>query len=171
MSDRMLEIDTRNDTTQVYVKPDADRNGQVYVYYRDLNGNYTVETMENINPFWQGDYAMVHFSYFPPGNRAVEGRDVYVFGEFTNYAADTSSRMTFNQERGAYEKSMLLKQGFYNYAYITQPHNSFAFPDFSYAEGNYYGTENSYTVLVYYRPFGARSDEVIASAQLTSSFR
>jgi hypothetical protein len=171
MSDRMQEIDTRNDTTQVYVKPDANRSGQVYVYYRDLDGNYTIEAMENINPFWQGDYAMVHFSYFPPDNRPIDGNDVYVFGEFTNYASDTSSRMTFNPDRGAYEKTMLLKQGFYNYNYITQPKEKLAFPDFSYAEGNYYVTENNYIVLVYYRPFGARSDEILGMAQLNSNFR
>jgi hypothetical protein len=63
-----------------------------------------------------------------------------------------------------------LKQGFYNYAYVTQPHNGHGFPDFGLVEGNYYGTENSYTVLVYYRPFGARADELIGYASLNSFF-
>ena len=171
MSDRMQEIDNKKDTTHVYVKPDPLRNQQVYVYYRDLNGSYTIETMESINPFWQGDYAWVHFSYFPPANRALEGSDIYLFGEFTNYGSDTSGKMSFNRERGAYEKTLFLKQGFYNYTYATQPVGKIGFPDFSWAEGNYYATENSYTVLVYYRPFGARSDEVIGYAQVNSVFQ
>lgn len=171
LSDRMLDIENKGDTTHVYVKPDPVRTNQVYVFYRDLNGSYTIETMENINPLWQGDYAITHFSYFPPGNRALEGSDVYLFGEFTNYANDTSGKMTFNPERGAYEKTLFLKQGYYNYAYVTMPYGRIAYPDFSQSEGNYFGTENSYTVLVYYRPFGARADELIGYTSLNSMFQ
>ncbi|MFL5742053.1 MAG: DUF5103 domain-containing protein [Flavisolibacter sp.] len=167
-SDRMLDINNRADTTQIYVKPDPNRTQQVYVYYRDLNGSYTIEALESINPFWQGDYAQVHFSYFPPGNRPLEGNDLYLFGEFSNYASDTTGKMIFNPEHGAYEKTFLLKQGFYNYAYITQPAGGHGYPDFSQTEGNYYATENSYLVLVYYRPFGDRADQLIGFAAANS---
>jgi hypothetical protein len=95
---------------------------------------------------------------------------LYLFGEFTNYASDTSGKMTFNSERGAYEKTMFMKQGFYNYLYALKPASGKSIPDFSTTEGNYYGTENSYIVLVYYRPFGARADEVIAFTSLNSVF-
>ncbi|MFN2457920.1 MAG: DUF5103 domain-containing protein, partial [Chitinophagaceae bacterium] len=101
LSDRMQRMETKRDTAHVYVKPDAARTAQVYVYYRDLNGSYTIEALESINPFWQSDYAYVHFSYFPPGNKMFRERDVYLFGEFTNYATDISGKMTFNAERGA----------------------------------------------------------------------
>ncbi|HEX2608121.1 MAG TPA: DUF5103 domain-containing protein [Flavisolibacter sp.] len=170
MSDRMQSIRNREDSVNVYVKPESSRNGQAYVYYRDLDGSYTIESLENVNPFWQGDYAYVHFSYFPPGNQPIGGRDVYLFGEMTNYASDTSGRMVFNPERGAYERTLLLKQGYYNYAYVTKAPDGRGYPDFSQTEGDYWGTENNYTVLVYYRPFGARSDEVIGYAILNSAF-
>ncbi|MFN2440627.1 MAG: DUF5103 domain-containing protein, partial [Chitinophagaceae bacterium] len=130
-SDRMEDINTRGDTTKVYVKREGSRNGQVYVYYRDVNGHYIIETLENINPFWQGEYGSVHFTYQPPGNRAFEGSDVYIFGEFTNYAKDETGKMEFNAEKGVYEKTVFLKQGFYNYNYITLPNNKQGYPDFS----------------------------------------
>jgi hypothetical protein len=171
LSDRMQGMETHRDTTFVAVKPDPNRVSMPYIYYRDLNGSYTIETLESINPFWQGDYAYVHFAYFPPGNKALEGSDVYLFGEMTNYGSDTSGKMTFNNEKGAYEKTMFLKQGYYNYNYVTLPYNSKGYPDFSQTEGNYWGTENSYTILVYYRPFGARADEVIGYAALNSMFQ
>lgn len=166
----MLHLEAKAKSTDVHVRPDAQRNAQAYVYYRDLNGGYTVESMESVNPFWQGDYATVHFSYFPPGNKPIEGQDVYLFGEFTNYAADTSGKMIFNAEKGAYQKSLYLKQGYYNYNYTTLPINKKAYPDFTQTEGNYWGTENAYVILVYYRPFGARADELIAFASLNSIF-
>lgn len=170
-SDRMEEINNRGDTVRVRVRTDPDRTSQVYVYYRDINGSYTIETMESINPFWQGDYAKVHFSYIPPGNRPFQGNDLYLFGEFTNYGSDTTGKMIFNKETGAYEKTMFLKQGFYNYLYALRPANGKGYPDFSTTEGSYYATENAYTILVYYRPFGARADEVIAFTSLNSAFQ
>lgn len=166
--DRVHEISSSKDSVFVTVKPDPSRNGQAYVYYRDLNGSYTLEALENINPFWQSDYAKVNFSYFPPGNKPFEGQDLYMFGEMTNYAWDNSGKMEFNKNRGAYEKTMFLKQGYYNYNYATRPTDKNGYPDFSQTEGNYWGTENSYTVLVYYRPFGARADELIGFTSLNS---
>ena len=170
-SDRMQDINNHGDTVQVNMRPDPERSSQVYVYYRDLNGSYTVETMESINPFWQGDYAAVHFTYVPPGNRPFQGSDLYLFGEFTNYASDTTGKMNFNNETGAYEKTLFLKQGYYNYLYALRPPDGKGYPDFSSTEGNYYATENAYTVLIYYRPFGSRADEVIAYASLNSVFQ
>ena len=171
MSDRMLRIQNQQDTTHIYVKPDPTRNGQAYIYYRDINGGYTTETIDGVNPFWQGDYAYVHFTYVPPSNRQVPGNDIYLFGELTNFAADANSKMDFNEQSGLYEKTMFLKQGFYNYAYITLPKNGRGYPEFNQTEGDYWGTENAYIILVYYRPFGARADELIGAASLNSIFQ
>lgn len=171
LSDRVQRMETVKDTTVIYVKPDPSRNGQPYIYYRDLNGSFTIETMESINPFWQGDYAWVNFTYFPPGNRQVPGRDLYIFGELTDWASKDNGKMVFNAEKGAYEKSLFLKQGYYNYAYVTKPSDGAGYPDFSQTEGDFWGTENSYVVLVYYRPFGARADELIGITSLSSAFQ
>ncbi len=169
MSERMLRLDKQPTRTDVYIKPDGERKQQVYLYYRDINGLYTIETSDNINPFWQSDYGYVHFSFYPPGNKAYPEKDVYVFGELSNYALNENSKMEFNDEKGAYEKTLLLKQGFYNYSYVTLPvkkgNETFSYEN---TEGNYWGTENSYQVLVYYRSFGGRSDELIAFTTLNS---
>lgn len=171
LSDRVQRMETLHDTGQVYLRPDPSRSSMPYVYYRDLNGGYTIESLESINPFWQGDYAMVHFKYDPPGNMPLPGNDVYIFGELTNYTADGQGKMEFNRETGSYEKTLFLKQGYYSYAYVTKPANGKGYPDFSQTEGNYWGTENAYTVLVYYRPFGARADELIGLTTLNSAFQ
>lgn len=169
ISDRMQGLNNKGDSVKVYVKPETTRNGQAYIYYRDLNGGFTIESYESINPFWQGDYAFTYFKYFPPNNKPFQGTDVYIFGEMTNYATDTTGLMHFNPESGAYEKTLLLKQGYYNYLYATRPSNGGSL-DFSNTEGNYWATENNYTVLVYYRSFGSRADECIGYASLNSVF-
>ena len=172
MSDRMQNIEKKGTVTDVYVKPDGNRQSQLYVYYRDLNGLFTIETSDNINPYWQSDYANVHFTFFPPGNRPFEGKNIYLYGAVTNYSPDESSKMIFNPERGAYEKTLLLKQGYYNYSYVTLPDKPTAEPfSFENTEGNYWGTENSYMILVYYRAFGSRADELIGFSSLNSLFQ
>jgi hypothetical protein len=170
LSDRMQKLDNTKDSVNVYVKPEGSRNGQAYIYYRDLNGSYTIESYESINPFWQGDYAFTHFKFIPPNNRPIEGSDVYIFGEMTHWASDTTGLMHFNPETGAYEKTLFLKQGYYNYLYTTRPVGGGPL-DFNQTEGNNWSTENSYTVLVYYRPFGARADECIGYTSLNSVFQ
>ncbi|HYM94307.1 MAG TPA: DUF5103 domain-containing protein [Chitinophagaceae bacterium] len=170
MSDRMQRMTDSGKSVHVFVKPDGDRENQTYLYYNDLDGIYTIESTDNTNPYWQGDYAYVHFIFIPPGQRAFEGRSVYLFGELTNYSVDQSSRMIFNPDKGAYEKTLFLKQGYYNYCYVTMTDRSSEGRNISFenTEGNYSGTENTYTVLVYFRPFGARADELIGYATANS---
>lgn len=174
-SDRVLKIidsDSSN-RTDIFVNPDIERRQQLYVYYRDLNGIYTIENTDNANPYWQSEYAWVHFTFAPAGRRPYEGRSVYLFGELTNYVQDDNSRMIFNEEKGMYEKALFLKQGFYNYSYITLADKKQRDITLSLenTEGNYWGTENSYTILVYFRSFGARADELIGYTSINSSFQ
>lgn len=170
MSERVERMDTRRDTTQVYLKTDAPRNGNIRVQYRDNNGAYTVEALDNVNLFWQSDYGNVHFSFRPPGGTAFKDRDVYIFGELTGWLQDAPGPMQFNEERGVYEGDLLLKQGYYNYLYVTVPKGTRGLADFGATEGNNWVTDNQYTVLVYYRPFGARVDELVSATVVTSVF-
>jgi len=170
--ERLVDSDTSNNI-DVYVKADGERRQQIYVYYQDLNGIYTLENRDNSNPFWQSDYAWTHFTFVPPGNRAYEGKSVYVFGELTNYQQNENSKMIFNEEKGIYEKALYLKQGYYNYSYVTLTDKKQASvqPSVENTEGNYWGTENGYIVLVYFRPFGARADELIGTTRVNSTFQ
>lgn len=170
MSERMQEIVDTGRRIDILVKPDTERKQQIYFFYHDLNGLYTIENTDGNNPLWQSDYAYVHFTYVPPGNQAYPGKDLYLFGELTNYLPNDYSRLEFNREKGIYEKTLFLKQGYYNYSYITlnagkSPGNRFSFDN---TEGNFTNTENNYTVLVYFRSFGSRADELVGYTQVNS---
>ena len=170
MSDRMVDMNTSNTYTEVYVKPDTDRNKQVYVYYRDNNGLFSIENTDGNNPYWQSDYAFTHFTFIPPGNKPYGGKSIYIFGELTSYTLDENSKLIFNEEKGVYEKTLFLKQGYYNYSYVTvndqkRPGDMISFEN---TEGNNHSTENIYMVLVYFRSFGSRADELIGFAKLNS---
>ena len=78
--------------------------------------------------------------------------------------------MAFNEEKGVYEIALYLKQGYYNYSYVTLTDKKDIAASLENTEGNYWGTENGYMVLVYFRPFGARADELIGYSTINSSF-
>ena len=166
-SDRVEKADYGKDATSIYVKPDVDRSQQRFVYYRDNNGLFSNEVTESINPLWQADYATVQFRYVPPGNAPYPDKDLYLMGELTNWGDQDSAKMHFNGQTGMYETSLFLKQGYYNYTYVTTNKDR-TNPSFDQTEGNFWDTENNYTILVYYRALGGRADELIGYTLLNS---
>jgi hypothetical protein len=56
--------------------------------------------------------------------------------------------MKYNSKTGAYELTLQLKQGYYNYLYAFVKKGS-QVADFSTIEGNHYETENDYLILAY----------------------
>lgn len=168
-SDRILNANYGKKSTEIFLRPDAERSRQPYYYYKDYNGFYFIQTTESINPFWQTDYARVRFSFIPSGNIPFPDKEIYLFGAFTGYALNDSSRMVFNAEKGKYETSYFLKQGYYSYSYVTVDRKDPArMASFEFTEGNHLETENDYMILVYYRPFGARADELVGTLKFNS---
>ncbi len=165
-SDRVLTADYKKSSTDVYLRPDGPREGQRYVYYRDNNGMSSIEAIRGINPFWEGDYASVYFSFVPPNGIAYPNKDLYLFGQLTNYNFADSLKMVFNPEKGKYETHLLMKQGYYDYTFIAADKNNPAI--YNELDGNYYETENLYTILVYYKSFIGRADELIGIATFDS---
>ncbi|HMJ47046.1 MAG TPA: DUF5103 domain-containing protein [Ferruginibacter sp.] len=165
-SDRVESADYKKSSTDILLKKDVDRRGQRYLYYPDLNGQYQNVTYESINPFWQGDYATVKFRFEPPDNTAYPGKDIYLAGAFTGFQLKEQWKMKFNEETKVYEANAFLKQGYYNYTYILASDSNPA--DKVELEGNYWETENSYTVLIYYKSFTDRSDQLIGIGQINS---
>jgi hypothetical protein len=165
-SDRVEKANYNKASTDIFLKPDVDRTGQRYIYFPDYNGMYQVTTYESINPLWQGDYATVYFSFAPPSGTAYTNKDLYLGGAFTGYELNDKWKLKFNEEKRLYETTAFLKQGYYNYAYFLTEQGR---TDQKQAlEGNYWETENSYTVLLYYKSFTDRSDQLIGMAQINS---
>ena len=62
---------------------------------------------------------------------------------------------------------MMLKQGAYNYQYLTVPSGSLQ-GETAPVEGDFYQTVNEYTVRVYHRPRGGRFDRLIGVGMIVS---
>jgi hypothetical protein len=77
--------------------------------------------------------------------------------------------MTWNFDTSAYELTLLLKQGYYNYIYVYVPNGSHV-ADHKNLEGSHWQTENDYQIFVYFREMGSRYDRLVGYRQLNSKF-
>jgi hypothetical protein len=171
LGDRITKQQNTNASFELFVKEDLPRLPRQYFYYRDLNGFYVNETIDNLNPFWNADYAKVHFTFKPKDGIAYPQGELIILGMLSNYGEDKEATMTFNAEKGVYEATLLLKQGYYDYQYaIRQQVNGKLTLQSTTPEQDAWETENFYTVLVYYRELGGRADQLLAIRQINSQF-
>jgi hypothetical protein len=166
-SDRIQRIDVNNGKNDIIVKPDAPRSGIRYSYYQDLNGLFSIENSDRNNPNWQSDYGTTHFRFAPPGGQPYLNKDLYLIARFTRYGQAPFAKMSFNDTTGMYETKVFLKQGFYSYQYVLVDRKDKKI-NLTETEGNYWETENTYQVLLYYRQLGGRTDELVGFSTISS---
>lgn len=145
----------------VWLKPDEERLTRQYAYDRTQHGRFIVREYNSSDSDIGADYITVHFTLDMP---EMPGREVYVDGEFSNGLYSDFNRMTYIRAHGRYEAQIPLKQGAYNYQYVTT--TSSGIHSTEAIEGNKHETENEYRVAVYLRPAGARADRLIGYASL-----
>ena len=147
---------TRDRLVGSYLFTNVSRANSVYTYYPDINGDFLITTVNGANPANEADYTQVHFAL--EGKSTFWGKEVYVYGKFSNYELRDEYKLTYDEKDGLFKGRVLLKQGFYNYKFATKEGRTI---DFNEIGGNFYQTENTYIILVYYRAPGALYDEVV----------
>lgn len=145
------------------------RSNKRYFEYEEMNGKYAVESQDREVEDYdtECDYTFVHFTL--PLESILLGGSVNVFGALSNWNANKSNEMTWNFDTSAYELTLLLKQGYYNYMYVYVPQGS-AVADHKNLEGSFWQTENDYQIFVYYRETASRYDRLVGYRQLNSKF-
>lgn len=155
-------IDRDAPVTNMGLQADTPRHG--YLYDQTQHGRFLVRDTEVADPATQADYVLTHFTLDMP---RLEGGDIFIDGDLTQRRLDPLSRMVWNNATGRYELSLLLKQGAYNYQYLFVPSRAER-GETAPVEGDNYQTVNEYTVRVYHRPRGSRSDRLVGVSTITT---
>lgn len=139
-----LDLDLPRASNQYFSEPDF--NGQFFTGIKQFPGQDT-----------EADY--VHTQFLLKKDRYIPGAEVYIFGQLSDWKLKDRFRMNWRPE-GGYERSVLLKQGIYNYHYVVwRPREKEL--DETMLEGSHFETENFYTILVYYRGPSDRSHRLV----------
>lgn len=185
----MVDITNEGDRYAMMMMADRPRDNGTYIQYFDLNGDFVnfrfdqpvinladEFLQENFNRFnvdYNGEYIEMTF-VFSTGTEMPW--DVYLFGGLSEYQLKPELKMVWNPSISAYVGRTLLKQGFYNYHYVTErkpvgddqrPAARISYED---TEGSYDDTENDYLALIYWRPIGGRYDRLVGTKVMNSNF-
>lgn len=153
----IAKVELGKELYHTYLYTNEGRIGKPYTLFPDINGNFIIRTLDGNNSYLDADYSWVHFSLESFEN--LEGKDIYISGNYNNWQLNNTNKLHYNTETSLYETTILLKQGFYNYQYVTKTKNGIISNHD--IDGSYFQTENDYTVLVYYKKFGDRYTKVI----------
>ncbi len=151
-----------NDNATAALALDLSRNIRTYSQYVDINGRYAIQRTD-VGDYWQGsltaDYINVTFTVQPPPGLDLRQGKLYVCGQFTNYQQEERYRLQPTPDGRYLQVTVPLKQGLYSYqyGYVGPGARRFSFREM---EGNYNQTENEYDAFFYYRPIGARYDQL-----------
>lgn len=153
----VVSLSYKNHINHVYLLEDIARPFGAYESNATLNGRcfYKNDDFAGENT---EDYAYVHFAL--RSNTPIEGGDLYVFGELTDWQIKEEAKLVFNPANNYWEAQLYLKQGFYNYQYVYVKKGTTTI-DETYIEGNHWETLNDYTVLIYFQDEGTIYDKLV----------
>ncbi|WP_369766156.1 DUF5103 domain-containing protein [Flavobacterium sp. WC2429] len=164
-NNNVANVDSSTDIYGAYLYTNNARTNFPYSLREDIDGRFLVRNINAENNEIEADYAWVYFSLSAPTFRI--NKDIYINGMFNNYSLAPEYKMDYNAKKGIYEKALLIKQGFTNYEYVVSDTKGNI--DYENAiDGNFYQTENNYSVLVYYRENTDRYDKVIGKGTASS---
>ena len=142
------------------------RGSYPYSVTFDTNGNFVVRNGSSTNSEIEADYAWVYFSLSAPAFMKKKG--IYITGMFNNYSISPETKMEYNPKNSLYEKALLIKQGYTNFQYQVSDEKGNIDGENA-IDGNFWQTENDYTILVYYRENNDRYVRVIGKATANSN--
>lgn len=153
----------QEDLYQTYLFTDPERANYPYTFNPDINGDFIINTVLGEDPDTEADYTQVHFSLAK--QYTLRDEEIFLYGKFSNYELNENYRLIYNPSYEVYERTLLLKQGFYNYKYVWKTEEGLEKNKIS---GTHAITENQYLILLYIWDVGNQYDALIGVKTLSS---
>lgn len=164
-NNNVSRVDASTEIYNSYLYTNNARANFPYSVFEDVNGNFVVRNLNADNSEIEADYAWVYFSLSAPTFRS--NKEIFINGMFNNYSLEPEFKMDYNPKKGIYEKALLIKQGFTNFEYVISDSKGIIDNENA-IDGNFYQTENDYSILVYYRENTDRYYRVVGKGTANS---
>lgn len=156
-TDESFEIDVA--TAESWAK-------KAYTSYEDIHGEKFIYVEdENLDNATEADYCRVNFFY--KSEAPLTHEDLYIMGALNDWCFNESNKMTYDYRLHGYTCSMMLKQGYYNYMFVTldrQTHEIMT----DLTAGNHWETNNVYKLYFYFYNTLKGYDELIGYSVVNS---
>lgn len=155
-----------NLSTYLHATLFTDEPRQNYLYDEDQDGIYVPLAEDNMSADTEAEYMWVHFDYtFPEKWKDELPHRIYLGGQWTGGIPNkTYFLVPTSDNPRRYTGAFLLKQGYYSYYYWgVDSDGRLVVPSI---EGDFYQTQNEYTVLLYHRSPRDRSTRLIGATTI-----
>jgi hypothetical protein len=147
-----------------YLRSDKERTKLFYEYNPDINGEYVINSNKSYDMDVENDYARIYFDF--QTDIYDHNKKIYLLGKFNNFNVNENYKLEYDDQTKSYKGSFLFKQGFYNYKYgYTSLLNNY---ELQYFEGDFWKTENTFTVLLYQKKINEKYFKIIGSQSISS---
>lgn len=134
-----------------------------YLQAFDSNGRFVVNAERTSDDDTEAEYMWVHW-VLPVEKPWFDGA-LYVGGDIFCNELNLRNRMQYDADAKCYWLTSLVKQGGYDYQYWFVPKKQSSIVNqkttTQRVDGSFWQTENEYTVYVFWRPFGARYEQLV----------
>ena len=153
---RISEIAFKHPTYYFRLLKDEDWQFKDYVTDPDINGKYKIESYQQVLSDLRADYVYVTFTLSQDAP-LLEGK-LFINGSFVQWQLQKNVEMIYDFETHQYQRTIMLKQGYYNYMYSVLEKNTI---DNIFMQGSHFESENEYQALLYYSNPSLRYDELV----------
>lgn len=150
--------------------PITSRSRAPHLSFIDFNGRYLIENQDNSDGDVASEYVYTMLTY--KVEQPYLDDHVYLIGDITEWQVKDEYQLRYNPAISSYVGRFPFKQGYYNYYIATSPSDADPrkprVPSIMKTEGSHADTENDYYILIYYRPFGTRYDQIVGYLQMNT---
>ena len=165
-SENLAHIRQNDDCFEIDIATCEPRARKAYATYEDIHGEkFVYVENDNLDNFTEADYCRVNFFY--KSEAPLTHEDLYIMGALNDWRFDESNKMRYDYRLHGYTCSMLLKQGYYNFMFVTVDRKTGeVMADMT--AGNHWETNNVYKLYFYYYNAIKGYDELIGYSTVNS---
>ena len=165
-SENLAFIRQADESFVIDIAPCESRARQAYASYEDIHGEkFVYVENEDLDNATEADYCRVNFYY--KSEAPLTHEDIYIMGALNDWRFDDSNKMTYDYNLHGYVCSMMLKQGYYNFMFVTLDRQTREITT-ELTAGNHWETNNIYKMYFYYFNTIKGYDELIGYSVVSS---
>ena len=165
-SENLAHIRQTDESFEIDITTCEARARKAYATYEDIHGEkFIYVENDNLDNATEADYCRVNFFY--QCEAPLTHEDLYIMGALNDWCFNKSNLMRYDYRLHGYTCSMVLKQGYYNFMFVTIDRKTGeVMTDLT--EGNYWETNNVYKLYFYFYNALKGYDELIGYATVNS---
>ncbi len=165
-SENLAHIRQTDECFEIDIATCESRARLAYTSYEDIHGEkFVYVENENLDNSTEADYCRVNFFY--KSEAPLTHEDIYIMGALNDWCFNESNKMTYDYRLRGYTCSMVLKQGYYNFMFVTLDHQTHEIMT-DMTAGNHWETNNVYKLYFYFYNALKGYDELVGYSTVNS---